>query len=244
MSPIVGSGEHGHHYTIGLTEQGLPEIFLSGRLENQVAYAIMEKLIKVWKNRGNVKVGLYNGFINLANQYKADAFVYYVDPTSVIEKSPTFLDLMRVVLPNAHMNMVQILWPDTKGRLPNNPAYEKHIDFHQMQLPEKSDGSTKEELLPPVLEVLNIPMDHSELIEWFSAHAESVLAPYGFFEALRRAGQTPESEFTAFLDVKDNILTIDFDLDGKENGKATFEIERETKQVVKMLTFKAPKTTE
>lgn len=245
VAPMVGSKEHGYHYTIGLTEQGYPEIFLSGRLENQVAYAIMEKMIKLWKNRGNVKTGLYNGFIRLGNNYMADAFVYLVDTSVAIVQNPTFLDMMREVLPNAHTNMVQLLWPDVRGRLPNNPGYEKNIDFYQVQLPELIGAPKKEEMRPPVLEVVKTPYDYEDLVEWLQVNSDGPVAVAAFVEAMRRANCIPTLDnahhFTAFLDVKDNILTVDFDFEALENGQAMFEIERETRELVRMVVFKRPK---
>lgn len=246
VAPLLGAKEHGHHYTIGLTEQGYPEIFLSGRLDNQVAYAIMEKIIKIWKNRGSVKTGLFNGIIRLGNNYMADAFVYQVDTSDAIEKNATFLDMMRAMLPKAHQNVVQVLWPDTRGRLPNNPGYEKHIDFRQVQLPEMTGAPKKEEMLPPVMEVPKTPFDYATLTDWIGHNQENVLPLNTFEQAMTRANCVPTLDnahfFTAFTSVKDNILTVDFDCEGKENGKAQFEIERETRQLLRMVGFKGPKS--
>jgi hypothetical protein len=111
-------------YTVGLTEKGLPEVFMSGNfapqsmqnIVNMVAQKLVEHAEQGTAFHHGVRTDLFNFPVDLR----------YVEDTEKCNKARAWYgDRVRVL---------QIVWSDDNGHFPNDPLY-KSEQFPQEILP-------------------------------------------------------------------------------------------------------------
>jgi hypothetical protein len=127
---VIGS----HAYTIGMAKIGLPDVIITGSLNQDTAQIILNDLFKEWKEKGvgygdnyNLITGKDSESLKchvraiapseeLYNEYVCQALNFYSKhPEYATTDSPMF---------------AQILWPDTQGKLPTEKGY-LHDEFKQ-----------------------------------------------------------------------------------------------------------------
>jgi hypothetical protein len=116
-------------YTVGLFRKGMPELFISGNMEQKTAMEIINKVITMWEKDGKVRVGRINNFLKVVKK-KMPIQLVHVDANlckaRMIEVSKLF--------PSQAYDVVQIFWPDEKGYLPYEDSYTKEPSHHQHAL--------------------------------------------------------------------------------------------------------------
>jgi hypothetical protein len=145
ISDDTGQGNP-YHYTVGLTAMGFPEIIITGRLPVDVARAMIEKLVKLWKE-DKPKAKLFSTFLRTAQGKTAPAKTKWVMLKGVRElshadpdnKNPAnkiwFASYLWDIYPHATGEFMQLLWADDKGQLPDSPHYTKDEEYLQEILP-------------------------------------------------------------------------------------------------------------
>jgi hypothetical protein len=156
------SGEHHpYHYSIGLSGMGFAEIFVSGRLPQEVAYSFIDAMVKRWKEEKGVVLGKFGRFQRVVEKYAHKMVsrkvtvvgtfpevarqrngspvpmqVVWVSTDAQRQKDPEFMRLLHETYPEReNIPVVQLLWPDDHQKLPG----EEYT----------TDDEYKQELLPP-----------------------------------------------------------------------------------------------
>jgi len=153
--------QHPYHYSVGLAAMGFAEIFISGRLPQETAYAFIEKMVDTWKAEKGVMLGKFGPFKRLvekvahkmvsrkatvvghfpavARQRNGAAIPMTVRWVSVDERrqaAPSFMSFVYEVFPDQkNIPVVQLLWPDDHGQLPDSPHYTGDEEYKQELLP-------------------------------------------------------------------------------------------------------------
>lgn len=157
------SGEqHPYHYSVGLSAMGFAEIFVSGRLSQQVAYAFIDAMVKRWKEEKGVVLGKFGPFarfvektahkmvsrkVTVVGHFPAVArqrngslvpmHVRWVSTEARRQADPEFMKLLHEIYPdNPNIPVVQLLWPDYHQKLPGE-EYTTDDEYKQELLPSK-----------------------------------------------------------------------------------------------------------
>jgi hypothetical protein len=118
-------------YTVGLISMGFPELFLSGNMSQKTAMGIMNQVINLWRTEGQVRTGRINNFLGVKNA-KLPIGLVAVDGDS---SGLTHLIEFKKYFPAFKLEVVQVLWSDEKGYLPNNSGYTQSTEYEQFFLP-------------------------------------------------------------------------------------------------------------
>lgn len=157
------TGEHHpYHYTVGLSAMGFAEIFISGRLPQQVAYSFVDAMVKRWKEEKGVVLGKFGRFQRVVEKYAhkmvsrkvtvvgtfpevarqrngspVPMAVRWVSTDAARRKDPAFMKLLHETYPDkTDIPVVQLLWPDDHQQLPGE-SYTKDDEYYQELLPAK-----------------------------------------------------------------------------------------------------------
>lgn len=152
--------QHPYHYTVGLSAMGFAEIFISGRLPSEVAYAFIDKMVARWKEEKAVVLGKFGPFrrliekaahkmvsrkVTLVGNFPAVAqqrngtfvpmAVVWVSTDERRQNDPEFMAYLYATYPdNPNIPVVQLLWPDDHMRLPDAPNYTTDVEYLQERL--------------------------------------------------------------------------------------------------------------
>lgn len=126
--------EPAYVYTVGLLTAGMPELFLSGNMGQQTAMGIMNKVINMWRTDGKVRLGRIENFLQVGNKGMA---IFLIEVDSVLALDIHTKEVGNF-FPNMEHRLVQILWPDEKGYLPNQRKYTADPSHQQNRLLKKT----------------------------------------------------------------------------------------------------------
>lgn len=113
------------HYTVGLTNGGLPELLLVGKFERPVAEHILNSVAAILIGRGATGTfGDYNqtvpGLLTDAEDKSIDMRLQVIDQA---EAERVYLIQAEPILHEHLVGVVQILTPDNWGRYPDEAGY-------------------------------------------------------------------------------------------------------------------------
>lgn len=114
------------HYTVGLTNGGLPELLLVGKFERMVAEHILNSVATILIGRGALsQLGNYsqitlNDLISDANDKSIPLRLQVIDQS---EAERLYLIQAEPILQDHLVGVVQILTPDNWGRYPDDAGY-------------------------------------------------------------------------------------------------------------------------
>lgn len=128
----TGRGEETRHlYTIGLCDRGLPEILIMGNIAPHAAERICNLLISHWQRVGYVQMGELTQFLKFENGMSASIKVVPIDTTVADAEYTGEIDNH---FPYIEHRVVQLLWPDPNGYLPDDERYNV-AQFPQLRMP-------------------------------------------------------------------------------------------------------------
>ena len=119
VAPDEGSDEPGFMYTVGLTEHGMPEIFVSGFCP--ALGSAINKLGNFMVKAKTVPLGAFDGNLTL----KGTGETLRLDVRE-IEDIEAFNDeyATAAVVRYGKVAGIQLVWPDTSNTLPHEGGYE------------------------------------------------------------------------------------------------------------------------
>lgn len=124
-------------YTIGLSNQGLPEIILIG-VASETLHGIINELGANWKAGTSPLVGKHTSLAKLCDGSEL------VMETVPVESDAALVEYMfqranveEKLTPPYPFETVQLLWPDTRNKLPTEDGYDA-ARFPQALLPRAS----------------------------------------------------------------------------------------------------------
>lgn len=106
-------GGVGHSYTLGLTDAGLPELWLSGLAPVHAARILEDVAVKAF-----TEGGLEPGFIDVGWSTSLR-----VRGPVALEEAEVFVALQMWPHPFV-VSVLQVCWPDTAGRFPEDDGYD------------------------------------------------------------------------------------------------------------------------
>ena len=110
-------------YSIGLVERGWPEVLMVGNVPPAVAESILTDLVKHWVDSGGPMFGLIPGMIRIREQ---------LHPLQVVAIDAQYAQdhyafQIKHFYPHIDADVVQVLWPDERGRFPNHTEYNQEL---------------------------------------------------------------------------------------------------------------------
>lgn len=119
VAPDEGSDEPGFMYTVGLTEHGMPEIFVSGYCP--ALGSAINKLGNFMVKAKTIPLGAFDGNLTL----KGTGETLRLDVRE-IEDIETFNEeyATAAVVRYGKVAGIQLVWPDTSNTLPHEGGYE------------------------------------------------------------------------------------------------------------------------
>lgn len=115
-------------YSIGLTGRNWPEVLLVGNMNPEVIEIILTDLIEGWKKQGEVVMGDNPGLIVFRDGSEHALRVVEVDTDAVLKdygcQVPNWFEREQI-------KFVQVLWPDTSGKYPDEPGYSADAKMQQ-----------------------------------------------------------------------------------------------------------------
>lgn len=143
MFQIFGSDTSApFYYTIGLTEQDLPEIIIVGGMSPQTAHGIVKSTIDKWQEEGE-KLGVMDDLIVDGNGNGLNMLAREVKQTPQVEND--YAVQLFNYYQDRPVRLVQLLWPDEQNRLPTHKDFSMH---HYT------------EILPPLVEPASLKLVH------------------------------------------------------------------------------------
>ncbi|WP_168797143.1 DUF4262 domain-containing protein [Aeromonas veronii] len=114
--------QNGFCYSVGLTSLGLPELFISGNADPRIQCALIESVAAMYQEKG-VSLGIHEGL--LANGLRMELVeVDCADHKIRNEYIILAMDYYQGHAIPGCIRLVQLRWPDTQGRLPDEPGYD------------------------------------------------------------------------------------------------------------------------
>jgi hypothetical protein len=112
-------------YTIGLTEKGLPEFILSGKLSAKSAYVILSIAAQEALTNGEIPLGINTTLYNIRADFQAIT-------AHVLEE---YMLGVKNMYPSTLKRAVNIIWADAENRLPGDAGFNensKQIHFKNL----------------------------------------------------------------------------------------------------------------
>lgn len=110
-------------YTVGLTDQDLPEIIMIGSINPRNAHVIFSLLIQSWKENG-FKAGLNDSLIQDHSGKALTVDIAELDAKGERLRGEYALQTFCHYGKNSDkVRFVQIHWPDERGNLPSSPDF-------------------------------------------------------------------------------------------------------------------------
>lgn len=113
-----------YSYTVGLCEQGMPELFIVGNLTAATQGSILLKQVEYWQTHG-VTHDVVEGVVPASNTAST------LRSQAVLVNAPTAAQLYMerlaewaLLKPELNVQVAQLLWPDASNRLPGEPEYQ------------------------------------------------------------------------------------------------------------------------
>jgi hypothetical protein len=102
-------------YTIGLTEKGLPEFILSGKLSAKSAYVILSIAAQEALTNGEIPLGINTTLYNIRSDFQAIT-------AHVLEE---YMLGVKNMYPSMRKRAVNIIWADENNRLPEDVGFSE-----------------------------------------------------------------------------------------------------------------------
>ncbi|ANT70192.1 DUF4262 domain-containing protein [Aeromonas hydrophila] len=112
------SGQKGFAYTIGLTSLGLPEIMISGSMRSEVQHGLIEALAAEYKEHG-ISLGITHELLSGGLRAELVEVDCYQAKSAFIVQAANYYEGSGKTI-----RLVQIRWPDTQGRLPDEEGFD------------------------------------------------------------------------------------------------------------------------
>ena len=119
-------------YTVGLHLSGLPEIIMSGNLDQAEMHGVISNLAGYWLQEKRPIFGDYPDFIKLSDEKSAPISVVKVDPDFA---NDNYLFIVKRLYPDAKYEVAQLYWPDINCKLPFDDDYSQDEAYVQDILP-------------------------------------------------------------------------------------------------------------
>ena len=118
-------------YTVGLTDMGLPEIFMMGNIDPSIAHMVFSIVIEDWKKKDVVE-GVHLDYIQDREGRPIPMLVKELDTTY-----PPLKDEFATFTFNHYgdtpLRFAQLIWSDQEGRFPSDPNFS--LAHEQQELP-------------------------------------------------------------------------------------------------------------
>lgn len=122
------NGAQQYAYTVGLTLQGWPELYIEGVLTHEVLGIILNRQIERFAEAGPAE-GEYFGVVPGADG-KLRSMLAPLVAQPVIEGRAHFLGWWQTLNPEYDVALAQVLWPDPAGLLPTDEGFN-HLGYLQ-----------------------------------------------------------------------------------------------------------------
>jgi hypothetical protein len=131
MGVFAGDDTPSFCYTIGMCINDYPELLLIGNLPPAISESILGSVITEWQRQGKVVLGEIPDAVTFGNGSKWPVRVVEVD---FIEGNQWSRQVIPVLNRDRPYRIVQVLWPDVNGVLPDHPDYSTDANMAQPML--------------------------------------------------------------------------------------------------------------
>lgn len=127
---IVGvGGEEGSNnffHSIGMTSLGLPELIISGNANPIIQYGMIEMVAAMYQAQG-VSLGIHDDLLESKDGSDLRMALVEVDCSNQTVRDKYIAQAISYYEAKNHsapIRLVQLVWPDKQGRLPDEPGYD------------------------------------------------------------------------------------------------------------------------
>jgi hypothetical protein len=113
-------------YSIGMTSMGLPELIISGNANPVIQHAMIEMVAEMYRAKG-VSLGIHDDLLASKDGRNLRMALVEVDCSNQTVRDEYIAQAISYYEAKNHsgpIRLVQLVWPDKQGRLPDEPGYD------------------------------------------------------------------------------------------------------------------------